>query len=280
MIKSDVRPPTNTTGTFDLARLRFADAVSVGQKLRRCNACASCEGKAAQAIVDYLYDAFRDPISGEQSCVLVRCFQTHPYAELPVGAQKAAGRVLGDTQPPEGMRCLTLLGTRGAEPNWNQPETSVDHRAIPLMNVAMVEQAPMIARLVVQMGLEARHIVEPRTVLPISGSEYRDFGVFHVETALGSQYLPSQQTFVEQYGIRSVVGMGGLLASGEFFAIILFSRAVISTEVAGLFRTLALSAKLALLPYPPNEVFSAKSERSYEYGPPIRHDKRDNRRDV
>jgi hypothetical protein len=49
--------------------------------------------------------------------------------------------------------------------------------------------------------------------------------------------------------------MGGLLPSGEFFAVILFSRVVISPEVASLFRTLALSVKLAFLPYAPDEVF-------------------------
>jgi hypothetical protein len=120
---------------------------------------------------------------------------------------------------------------------------------------------PMVVRLLEQMGLHARDIVEPKTALLMKASQYRNFGVFHVETALGSEHIPNQQTFVEQYGIRSVVGMGGLLPSGEIFAVILFSRVVISLEVAALFRTLALSVKLALLPFAPNEVFSAPIEQ-------------------
>lgn len=119
----------------------------------------------------------------------------------------------------------------------------------------------MIMRLLQQMGLEAKHVVEPRTALLMEGSQYRNFGVFHVENAPGSEHIPNQQTFVEQYGIRSVVGMGGLLPSGEIFAVILFARVVISPEVAALFRTLALSVKLAFLPFAPNEVFSARMEQ-------------------
>jgi hypothetical protein len=213
------------------------------------------ENATAQRVVDYLYNTFRDSATNSPHCPLVRCFQTHPYADLPVGAQEAARRALGGREPAEGLRCLALLGTRGYEEAWNQPETSVNHWAIPLHSTAMVEQAPMISRLLAQMGLEARDIVEPRIHVLMAQSQYRNFGVFHIETALGSEYIPSQQTFVKQYGIRSVVGMGGLLPSGEFFAVILFSRVVISPEVASLFRTLALSVKLAFLPYAPDEVF-------------------------
>jgi hypothetical protein len=218
------------------------------------------EDATAQRVVDYLYETFRDSETNAPNCALVRCFQTHPYADLPAGAQQAARRALGGREPAVGLRCLSLLGTRGAEEAWNKPETSVDHRAIPLVDTAMVEQAPMIARLLEQMGLEAKHIVEPRTELLMANSQYRNFGVFHVETALGSEYLPGQQTFVQQYGIRSVVGMGGLLPSGELFAVILFSRASLSPEVAALFRTLALSVKLALLPFGPDDVFSGLRE--------------------
>ncbi len=163
-------------------------------------------------------------------------------------------------EPASDLRCLALLATRGLEAAWNQPETSVGHLAIPLTDVASIEQRPMVARLVAQMGLEPRHLVEPRTALLMNASEYRNFGVFHVETAGGSVYLPAQQTFVEQYGIRSVVGMGGLLPSGEFFAVILFAQVTISREIAELFRTLALSVKLTFLPFAPDAVFTVSPE--------------------
>ena len=119
----------------------------------------------------------------------------------------------------------------------------------------------MVLRLLEQIGLDAADIVGPKTKLLMDASQYRNFGVFHVETALGSPHIPNQQTFVEQYGIRSVAGMGGLLPSGEIFAVILFARVVISPEVAALFRTLALSVKLAFLPFAPHKIFSAPIEQ-------------------
>jgi hypothetical protein len=247
--RTKIHAPFDTLG---LARLRFAGAVTVGQALRRCNAGVARQDQAAQCVVNYLYETFRDPETGASSCALVRCFQTHPYAALPAGSREAA-RLLGADESVSGLRCLALLATRGDEAAWNQPETSVNHRAIPLPNVAIVEQAPMIARLLAQMGIEARDVVGPKILLD---APKHAFNVFHVETARGSEYLPAQQTFVERYGIRSVVGMGGLLPSGEHFAVILFSKVTVSLEVAELFRTLALSVKLAFLPFAPDKVFT------------------------
>jgi hypothetical protein len=247
--RTEIRVPFDT---LDLARLRFAGAVTVGQALRRCNVGVARQDQAAQRVVDYLYETFRDPETGLPSCALVRCFQTHPYVDLPAGSKEAA-RLLGAEDFVSSLRCLALLASRGDEAAWNQPETSVNHRAIPLPTVAMVEQAPMIARLLSQMGIEAREVVGKKLLLD---APKHAFNVFHVEMAQGSEYLPAQQTFVERYGIRSVVGMGGLLPSGEHFAVILFSKVTVSREVAELFRTLALSVKLAFLPYAPDKVFS------------------------
>lgn len=244
-----------------MARLRFADAVTVGQQLRRCNARSNREDDAAECVAEYLYDVFRDPVTNSPNCALVRCFQTHPYVDLPEEVQAVARRALSGREPASGLRCLALLGTRGIEAGWNQPETSVNHRVIPLVDAAAVQGMPMVVRLLEQMGLEAADIVGPKTNLLMDASQYRNFGVFHVETALGSEHIPDQQTFIEEYGIRSVVGMGGLLPSGEIFAVLLFARVVISPEVAALFRTLALSVKLAFLPFAPNEVFSAPIEQ-------------------
>jgi hypothetical protein len=247
--RTEIRVPFDT---LDLARLRFAGAVTVGQALRRCNEGVARQDQAAQCVVEYLYKTFRDPETDLPSCALVRCFQTHSYTALPAGAQEAA-RLLGADVSADSLRCLALLASCGDEEAWNQPETSVNHWAIPLPTVAMVEQAPMIARLLAQMGIEARDVVGPKILLD---APKHAFNVFHVETAKGSEYLPAQQTFVERYGIRSVVGMGGVLPSGEHFAVILFSKALVSREVAELFRTLALSVKLAFLPFAPDKVFS------------------------
>ena len=70
--------------------------------------------------------------------------------------------------------------------------------------------------------------------------------MFHVEEARGSPHIPAQRDFVLRYGITSVVGFGGLLRSGELFAVILFLRARIPAASAARFRTIALDVRSAL----------------------------------
>jgi hypothetical protein len=58
------------------------------------------------------------------------------------------------------------------------------------------------------------------------------------------------------HGIRSVLGFGGVLPSGDLFAMILFSRVRIPREIAELFKTLSLNVKVALLPFVDRRVFA------------------------
>ena len=57
------------------------------------------------------------------------------------------------------------------------------------------------------------------------------------------------------FSLLSVLGFGGLLPDGNLFVVILFARAYIPHETAELFKTLALSAKLAVLPFVGGRVF-------------------------
>lgn len=70
---------------------------------------------------------------------------------------------------------------------------------------------------------------------------------FHVEEAVGSQYIPDQE-FVSSRGIRSVLGFGGMVPTGHLFVVIVFSKARISLETALLFRAVALGVRMVLLP--------------------------------
>jgi hypothetical protein len=236
--------------SFDLAQLRFKDAVSMGQSVRALTASARSADEAAQTLVSFLYDALRTGSgpTAPRACALVRCFVTARFGTLPPSIQTAALAAYTGPEPPlPTLGCLTLLGTRGELPEWNAPETSAGHRAIPLPNAAMIERAPMVARLLRELGISPEEVVSPPANIFLE-TEQRSFNVFHVEEARDSSYIPAQETFVRPYGIRSIVGMGGRLASGEFFAVVLFTRVYVSREVAELFRTLALSVKLALLP--------------------------------
>jgi hypothetical protein len=213
---------------------------------RAVRGAASLEG-AAEVVVRYLYDHCVGP-DDSRSCALVRFYKTHPYGQLEPALQRFAAAQLGDHPPRDDMRCLTLMASAGDEPEWNARQSSRGHQSIPLPTAERVRAAPMILRLIEDLGVDIESVVsasEPRN----RGSDSRTYDVFHVEEALGSPFIPVQREFVERYGIASVVGFGGLLRSGELFAIILFSRHTIPPASAARFRTIALDVRSSLFAF-------------------------------
>jgi hypothetical protein len=150
------------------------------------------------------------------------------------------------------MRCLTLIASAGDEPEWNARQSSRDHQAIPLSSAERVRSAPMIMRLIEELGVDLESLVssaEPR------GRDSRTYDVFHVEEARGSPFIPAQREFVERYGIASVVGFGGLLRSGELFTVVLFSRDTIPARSAARFRTIALDVRSSLFAFDESHIW-------------------------
>src|SRR5437867_4550363 len=212
---------------------------------------------SARRICRVLYDVLETP-DGDRACALVRCYKTHSYGDLPPDVQRVAWRMLDDvTPPPSRMKCLTLLGTAGDEPAWNARRSSRGHQAIPLPSSQIVERAPMIAGLIKEFGVDLNDVVNPTpdVVRDLAGKTY---GVFHVEDARGSPTIPVQDEFVAKYGIRSVVGFGGSLASGDLFAVIFFARVPVSASSADRFRAIALDVKTLFFLYNDTQVFDAE----------------------
>ncbi|RXH54539.1 hypothetical protein [Granulicella sibirica] len=240
---------------YDFENFGLAEMVQSGKFLRELGQDSACMEDAACEVVDFLYEAFRVRGSGESACALVRCFKTHTFGELPPDLREAATHAMHGGVPSEAMPCLTLLATRGLRPEWNSRHASNGHKAIPLATAEMVNQAPMIARLVQQMGLEPGHLIGAASG-ELEELERRTLDVFHVERARDSAFVPSQNEFVKPYGVCSVLGFGGLLPTGELFFVVLFSIVPIRQETASLFRTLALGVKLVLLRHLAHPVFS------------------------
>lgn len=241
---------------FDLERLTPEDLAACGRALASMGEGSPHRQAVAERVVSYLHDAFRMPLTGERSCVLVRCFQTCPYARLPLQYQYAADELLDLTLSSRDVRCLALLATQGAKLVWNDVATSLHHQSIPLPSVEVVRRAPMVARLIEQFGLPLELVAAPPSSpgFLIEGTA-GSFDVFHVERALASPFIPAQQEFVEPYGVQSVLGMGGLLSDGELFVVLLFTRVPVSHEVAQHFRTLPLSIRTALLSFGADRTF-------------------------
>ncbi|MGI8685523.1 MAG: PP2C family protein-serine/threonine phosphatase [Acidimicrobiales bacterium] len=241
---------------FELARFMLSDMVRCSNGVRAAAAGATSMESAARGIVAFLHDSLRDKELQERSCALVRLYKSHPFEALEPGLQARARAHAGPGRSWRGVPCLTLLGTAGDETKWCDRHASVAHAAIPLHSHETVRQLPMIQQLVEQLGLEVHEVVEPHPELFVD-LDQRSFNVFHVPDAVGSPCVPAQEEFVLRYGVKSVLGFGGVLPPGSMFAVILFSRTPISEKTAQLFRSVALSVKLALLPFAEGRVFDS-----------------------
>jgi hypothetical protein len=238
----------------DLTRFGLTEMLRCSRVLHRAAAGAPTMEATARLISRALYDELRAP-NGDRACALVRCYKTHPFGALPADLRRFARNASGkDAAPVDSMRCLTLLASAGSEPQWNTRSSSKSHQAIPLPSPRMIEQAPMIAALIRDFGLEFGDVTNPKPE-NVRNLEGKSYGVFHVEQALGSASIPVQEEFVARYGVRSVVGFGGTLASGDLFAVILFSRVTVSAASADRFRTLALDVKALYFPFSDSSVF-------------------------
>jgi hypothetical protein len=207
-----------------------------------------------RAVCQFLYDELQDR-DGRRACALVRGYKVHSYGTLPPDLQHFVRRSLDTSDSPDAaMRCLTLLATVGDEAAWNDRRRSLGHQAIPLASEEMVSRAPMIAQLIRGFGLDLGDVVHPRGDI-VRNLEGKTYGVFHVEHAAGSPYIPAQASFVDRFGVESVLGFGGSVSGPDLFAVILFSRERISADAADRFRTIALDVKGALLPFANGPVF-------------------------
>ncbi|HUP64162.1 MAG TPA: hypothetical protein VM557_02625 [Thermoanaerobaculia bacterium] len=227
-----------------LSGLRKTDADVIRMNFRRFASDASSMDEAGERIVRYLHQELRTE-SGS-ALALVRFFKTHPFVQLPPELQRFASNLMSGVERPDWLRCLTLLATAGDLANWQSRDGSRGHQAIPLASEQMVREAPMISQLIQQFGHSIATVVNPPTDLAIEAT--KTSGVFYVADALGSPHIPAQEEFVRPYGVRSIVGFGGLLPSADLWAVIMFCKVSVSPEVAELFKRLASSLTVSLIP--------------------------------
>jgi hypothetical protein len=228
-----------------LERFSGDDLAFFGDAIRsHARSAATMEG-SARMTVDLLW-AHLEATDGGPALALVRLYKTHPYGKLPEELRAFARRELDEDPDPE-TRCLTLLATRGIEPDWNDRRKSQGHKAIPLPSVEFIRELPMVAGLIDQLGLELADVVRP-DIDRIRELARKNYDVFHVADARDSAFVPAQG-FVEAHGIMSALGFGGVLFSGDFYAVVMFSRVPISADTADRLRVLSLATRVSLMPF-------------------------------
>lgn len=233
---------------YDLGNFSLKDMTTLGMALRNLGEGANSMEEAANRIVRHIYDNFVDPFSNTKALALARFFITHPYGKFDAELREIARSVLKAEVLSDQVRCLTLLATAGIEPEWNDRRLSTGHRAIPLLSEELLVQFPMISQLAKQLGLETNALLKPDSQLIVDLAQTA-FNVFFVPEALGSSFIPVQEAFVIPFGVKSVLGFGSMLPSGDLAVIILFARVPINQATANMFKPLALNVKIAVLPF-------------------------------
>ncbi len=241
---------------YDLTNFTKANVSECGAKLRSLGAGAKDMEEVAGKIVDHLYKNLVEKKTGKKSCALVRFYKTHPYGKLDADLKKFAQKILGHPPDSPAMKCLTLLATAGDKKEWNSRKSSSGHKAIPLPSEQFVSQIPMIARLINQFGLELKTVLKPDPAI-IVDLQQKEYNAFHVPEAVGSPYIPAQKDFVIANGIQSVLGFGGMLPSGNLFAVMLFAKVHIPREAADRCKALAIDVKKAVSGFDNGAVFSS-----------------------
>ncbi len=239
---------------YDFNNLKMSDIVQCGIDVRALGKHAGSMEEAAKGLVNYFFNNFIDGQTKEKSCVLIRLFKTHNADKLPAPLRNFANTLLQEKTASKSFKCLTLLATAGIEEAWKNRGKSKEHRVIPLPSMEVVNRIPMIRNLIKQMGLDVETVINPDSNL-LADLSKKTFNLFYVPDAPGSPYIPAQDDFVKPYGIKSVLGFGSILPTGNVFVVILFSKTAIKHEVADLFNTLALNIKMLILPFEDN-VFS------------------------
>ena len=230
---------------YNLSNLTIADMTLCSTNLRNMGNNAASIEEVAESIAQHFYENMLNGETREKAVALSRLFLVMNYKDLPAGLQSFAKSILGDKKEYSDMNCLTLLGTRGDKAEWNSRHASTGHKAVPLASVNFVRNIPMLSALISQFGLELEDVVDRNIIY----TESRTFNVFYIKDALNNPLVPHQEDFVHPSKIRTVLGFGGVLPSGNLFVNILFTKITISKDIADLFRPLALSVKLALIPF-------------------------------
>ncbi len=210
--------------------------------------------EAAQEFTGTLYRRFSDSIE------LIRLFATVPFGTLPEAnaafvQSLAVGRKISPLIFPE-TPVLSLIGTAGEKPSWNDRRNSRGHVGIPLASSEFISAIPMVTRLLKELGMELNWFDGDDSGSRIAWAEMANIsGLFYVEdaaTATDSQgrKIIADQAFVEESRIKTVFGMGGAYPmSNTVLVAVCFTTERIRRSQAERFSVLLNGFKMATMDF-------------------------------
>ena len=194
---------------------------------------------AAQALAQAIQKQF------EESVVLARLFVTVNFDALPASNQAFVRELTkgSDTDLAGNVPVLSLVGTSGQESNWQDRRKSEGHVGIPLMSSDFVDAIPMISRLLKELGVPMDW-VDTRESDLIQKTIGQSDGLFFVTDASEAtdtegRKIIAAQDFVNEYGVKSVFGVGTAYPGSQLVVLVVFCRDGFSRDAAENFLPLA-----------------------------------------
>ena len=233
-----------------VSKLSLEDLAALQNRIsKQVVRCTTLED-AAQQYMSILYEPLNESI------ILARLFLTIPFEELP---EPNKGFVMNLAHSAgiseliqERTMVLSLLGTRGSKPEWNDRHNSQGHVGIPLASSDFLDKIPMMSRLLKELGAGIDWVdtndteIVARTIRNISGVFYiRDA---KTEKDSKGRKIIAAQDFVENENIKTVFGIGGCyLGTSLFFTTIIFAREFLGRDIVDRFMLQANKFKAATL---------------------------------
>ncbi len=219
---------------MNFSNMTSVEIDTVFRKAAALGGRSAVEG-VAQSFTEMFYSRY------EKSLVLTRVFATIPMGRLPrsnrdIVSKPAASTGISDKINDYTM-VLSLLGTSGRRPEWNDRRSSKDHAGIPLASGTFVDSIPMISRLLKEIGLDLDWIDDWDTKIVSKGFLSRSTGMFYVRDARtavdrNGRKIIAAQDFVDLYDVRTVFGFGvGFLDSPTLLILIAFASETIDEPV-------------------------------------------------
>ena len=201
--------------------------------------------EAGQIWLSRLYHEFAE------SLPLARLFATVPYGFLPE-REKAFARGIATennvlSELTEDTIVVTLVATRGLRPEWNDPQNSRHHLAIPMLSASVIRPIPLVGRVLSGTMTGIPWLTKQKTLMLLE-SMGQISQLIYVRDARSARSgndhrLILAQDFVEAHGIRTVLALGGSYLNQTCLALVLFTQELLTEEQVSKFTTLLSSIK-------------------------------------
>ena len=203
--------------------------------------------RAAHATVRRIRDAW------PASIALARIFVTVPMNALPPSNRRAVEAFADargvSAELTHDTPVISLVGTAGDLPEWNDRARSVAHVGIPMTSPSFLEEIPMMAGLLASLGGDLSWVdaVDSPNVVSHLGTIANIFYVHDAKTETDARRrrIISAVDFVAKHRIATVFGIGGAFASGQLLVLLVFCHEPVPLGVVEEMRAPFLRLKAA-----------------------------------